>query len=133
MSGARFDTRRRALGLSIAETAVVCSRDGTPVSERTINRWINDVSAVPEDAFEALDRLEERMEATVDALTAAADDITMEGPVTVRRYRTAEDLLDSPDDVGLPLGAHAMMIAWLDDRLAADGIETDIVWADTIL
>ena len=30
------------------------------------------------------------------------------------------------------LGAHAMMAAWLDDQLAPQGIDTEIVWADTI-
>lgn len=132
MSGARFDTRRRALGLSVSETATVCGRDGVSVAERTINRWINDISVIPENAFDALDHLEERMETVVDALVAAATDRSMAGPIVVRRYRTPADLSASPDDVGLPFGAHAMMVAWFDDRLAAEAIETNIVWADTI-
>jgi hypothetical protein len=131
MSGARFDTRRRALGLSIGETAIVCGRAGTPVAERTINRWINDLSNVPNDAFAALDALEIWMEKTIDRLTQIATDQTMAGPIVVRRYRTQDDLSASGDDLGIPLGAHAMMTAWLDDQLAAQGIATDIVWADT--
>ncbi|MCP4564079.1 MAG: helix-turn-helix transcriptional regulator [Bosea sp.] len=128
MTGAGFDTRRRALGLSISETAAVCG----PVNERTVNRWINDHSSVPPDALASLDALEEAMEKAVDRLVAIATDQTMAGPIQIRRYRTQDDLAASPDDIGIPLGAHAMMTAWLDDQLAAQGIETEIVWADLI-
>ena len=128
MSGAGFDTRRRALGLSIAETAAVCGG----VNERTVNRWINDHSPVPEDAFSALDALERTLERAVDQLVKIATDQVMAGPIIVRRYRTQDDLSVSPDDIGIPLGAHAMMSAWLDDALAAQGVDTEIVWADVV-
>lgn len=102
------------------------------VAERTVNRWINDRSGVPEDAAAALDALEETMEKAVDRLVAIASDATMAGPIQIRRYRTQEDLGTSQDDIGIPLGSHAMMTAWLDDALAAQGIDTEIVWADLV-
>lgn len=126
MSGARFDTRRRALGLSIGEAALVCGN----VNERAVNRWINGIHRVPDDAWAALDALEGTMEAAVDKLVSVATEMTMAGPVQIRRYRTHDDLVGGPDDIGIPLGAHAMMTAWLDDQLAAQGIDTEIVWAD---
>lgn len=128
MTGARFDTRRRALGLSISETAAVCGG----VNERTVNRWINGHSPPPEDAWGALEALETTMESAIDKLVEIASDRTMAGPIEVRRYRTQNDLSASQDDFGIPLGAHAMMTAWLDDALAAQGIDTSIVWADTV-
>ena len=128
MAGAGFDTRRRALGLSIAETAAVCGG----VNERTVNRWINDHSPVPDDAFGALDALEEALERAVDRLVTIATEQTMAGPIIVRRYRTQDDLSASRDDIGIPLGAHAMMTAWLDDALAAQGVDTKIVWSDVV-
>jgi len=128
MSGAGFDTRRRALGLSIAETAAVCGG----VNERTVNRWINDHSSVPDDAFGALDALEETLERAVDRLVKIATDQTTAGPIIVRRYRTQDDLSMGPDDIGIPIGAHAMMAAWLDHALAARGVDTEIVWADVV-
>lgn len=132
MSGARFDTRRRALGLSVAETAIVCGREGQPVAERTINRWINDRSPVPQDAFDALVDLEEEMDLWVSKLVKMAADMTMAGPIQIRRYRTQEHLSGSQDDIDIPLGAHAMMLAWLDYALAVEGIDTEIVWADLV-
>lgn len=126
MTGARFDTRRRALGISVSETAAVCG----PVAERTVNRWINGHTTIPADAFASLDSLEESMEKAVDKLMQVAIEITMAGPIQIRRYRTQDDLAASPDDFGIPLGAHAMMTAWLDDALAAQGIDAEIVWAD---
>ena len=102
------------------------------MNERTINRWINGHSPVPDDAGEALHKLEIAMEAASDRLVDIATDLTIAGPVTLRRYRTQDELSASQDDTGLPLGAHAMMTAWLDDALAAQGIETEIVWADEL-
>lgn len=125
MSGARFDTRRRALGLSVSEAAKVCGG----VNERAVNRWMNDIHAVPDDAWEALDFLEQCMEDAVDRLV---DIVGERKSIQVRRYRNQDELAASPDDIGIPLGAHAMMTAWLDDQLAARGIETEIVWADKV-
>src|SRR5690606_4356880 len=117
MTGAWFDLRRRALGLLVSETAAVCG-----VNERTVNRWINDRSPIPADAIEALEALEEKMDATVGRMVKEACDMTDAGPLILRAYRTQTDLSASPDDIGLPLGAHMMMNAWLDAALAAEGI-----------
>lgn len=130
MNGATLDTRRRALGLSIVELGRICAHNGRPVAERTVHRWLDGYSSVPDYAVEALDALEETMERVVDRLTMTAAEATMSGTIQIRRYRTQDDLSGSPDDIGIPLGAHAMMTAWLDDQLAAQGIDTDIVWAD---
>lgn len=132
MTGAAFDTRRRALGLSISEAAIVCGRAGKPVAERTIHRWTNGQTQIPDDVAEALDALEERMDEIVASLVAAATDLTMDGPIALPRYRTQDELAASRDDVGIPLGAHAVMTAWLDAALAAEGVDTEIVWADEI-
>lgn len=128
MTGAWFDLRRRALGLLVREVGMVCSG----VNERTVNRWINDHSPVPADAIEALEVLEEKMDEAVDRLTRIATDMTDAGPLMLRAYRTQEDLSASVDDIGLPLGAHMMMNAWLDAALAAEGIDTQVVWADQV-
>lgn len=128
MTGAWFDLRRRALGLLVSETAIVCGN----VRERTVNRWINDHSPVPADAIEALETLEEKMDASVDRLVKIACDMTDAGPLELRVYRTQEDLSASLDDIGIPLGAHAMMTAWLDAALAAEGIDTRVLWADMV-
>lgn len=132
VNGAALDTLRRSLGLSIGETAIVCGRNGKPVAEKTVNNWINDRTPIPEDAFESLNALEEKMDGTVNRLVKAACAMTDAGPIIVRRYRTADDLAASHDDIGIPLGAHAVMTAWLDAALAAEGIDTNIVWADTV-
>lgn len=132
MTGAALDTRRRALGLSIVELGRICAHNGRPVAERTVHRWLDGYSPVPDYALEALDAVEEIMERAVDRLAAIATEMTISGPIQVRRYRTQDDLTGSPDDIGIPLGAHAMMTAWLDDQLAAQGIDTEIVWADVV-
>ncbi|WP_438852966.1 hypothetical protein [Brevundimonas nasdae] len=133
-SGAYLDTRRRALGLSIAETAAWMH-----APERTINRWINDESAPrsADDLIGRLAELEDMMEAIADGIVSAATDHTVAGPVRLDRYRTqadldaamAEILTPENSDFRLPLGAHAMLTAWADDQLAALGVATAIMWA----
>ena len=130
MTPAAFDTRRRMLGLSVRDTAQVCGRDGGPVSEKAVNNWIRGEAPVPLDAQLALEALELRMEDQVAALVDLITDKTMIGPEPLVRYRTQEALDDGPHACELPLGAHAMMIAWADDQLAAQGVETDIIWGE---
>lgn len=122
--GARYDTRRRALGLSVSELAQLHG-----CAERTINRRVNDQQPVQPDDWDDLEDLEERMEALVDAVVRLATEKTISGPVPLVRYRSQAALDTGPHACDLPLGAHAMMIAWTDDQLAAQGIETKIIWA----
>lgn len=124
MTSARYDTRRRALGLSVREAAALHR-----CTERTVNRWNAGALDVEADAWNDLDDLEKRMEAQVAALVDLVTDCTMAGPAPLTRYRSQEEMDASPHDCDLPLGAHAIMIAWADDQLAAQGIKTLIGWA----
>ena len=125
MISARYDTRRRALGLSVRDAA-----DWHGTTERTINRWNSGAQDVEHRAWHELDRLERMMEAQVDGMLQVVTDHTATGPVPLFRYRTVEELEASPHACGLPLGAHAIMIGWLEDQLEAQGIEAEIVWAE---
>lgn len=126
MNGAEFDTRRRALGLSVAEIAKIAGL----ANDRAVNRWIADEAPVPEDVAAKLDEIESAMHDMVDQLADAAADVTMAGPIAIRRYRTQQNLDASPDAAGLPLGAHAMATSWLVERLLDEGITSAITWAD---
>ena len=52
------------------------------------------------------------------------------GPITLRRYRDQQELDESLDGDGLPLGAHAVYTAWAADALRDEDVEVEIVWAD---
>lgn len=124
MTPAEFDTRRRSLGLSTREAAALCG-----VQERTLNRWQAGDYAIPQDAVDALDALEESMSDAVENVVTFATDNVESGPVILWRYRTQAVLDRSEHASGMPLGAHAMMIAWAADALAAEGIGVQIEWA----
>lgn len=124
MSPAEFDTRRRSLGLSVEETAALCG-----VQDRTVRRWCSGERGVPDDAAEALEALEGAMLDAVENVVQIATDWMERGPVVLYRYRTAADQANSAHASTLPLGAHAMMIAWAADALEAEGIATSIEWA----
>jgi len=98
------------------------------VTEKSVNRWGNDDSPIPERAWDALDALEDGMQRGVESALdlARAHPRT---PVTLYRYRSQEALDASPHGAGMPLGAHAMMIGWAYEALEADGIEVDMDWA----
>lgn len=125
MTPAEFDTRRRSLGLSTREAAALCN-----VQERTLNRWQAGEFEIPQDAVEALDALEEAMGDAVDNIVELATDKLERGPVTLWRYRSQADLDRSEHAGGMPLGAHAMLVAWSADALAAEGITVQIEWAE---
>ncbi|AGH48785.1 MULTISPECIES: helix-turn-helix domain-containing protein [Sphingomonadales] len=124
MSPAEFDTRRRSLGLSVDETAALCG-----VQDRTVRRWQSGATPIPADASGALESLEDAMGLAVDELVTFATDRVAKGPVLLWRYRTQAEQDRSPHARSLPLGAHAMMIAWAADALEAEGIDVDIEWA----
>jgi hypothetical protein len=125
MTPARFDTYRRSLGLSVEETAGLCG-----VQDRTIRRWQSGASPIPDNAAEAMGDLEGAMTEAVEQAQALASDMTAQGPAVLWRYRTLNDQARSPHASPLPLGAHAMLIAWTADALEAAGIETQIEWAE---
>lgn len=130
--GAYLDTRRRALGLSISETA-----DWLNTSERGINRWITgSPPRDPEEIANDLQRLEDLLERLARGFVEQAMDVTASGPVRLVRFRTQEEL---DADLGpllarlepglrLPLGAHAIMVGWAMDQLADEGIDVEIEW-----
>lgn len=124
MTPAEFDTRRRSLGLSVDETAALCG-----VGDRQVRRWQSGATPVPVDAAAGLEALEDAMARAVDEATRHTTDKVERGPVVLWRYRTQADLDRSPHARGLPLGAHAMMIAWAADALAAEGVDVRIEWA----
>lgn len=126
MTGAEIDTRRRALGLSVAETAKVCG-----VSERSVSYWLNGGGEPrdPEDVSARLREVEDIMGDLVEAIAEGVSDTAERAHVTLPRYRTQAALDASGDGRGLPLGAHAMMIAWATDDLRADGHVVSIEWA----
>ena len=126
VTGAEFDSRRRALGLSISETAAFCAE----VEATTVNRWINGRASVPPEALGKLDMLEEFMRMAVGRRVEITADETMSGPVRVHRYRTQEALSASDDAIGIPLGGHEMMTVWLVEKLAGLGITSEVVWAN---
>lgn len=125
MTPAHFDTFRRSLGLSTREVADLCG-----VQERTVNRWQAGDVPIPADAIGALLGLEEAMDDAVERTVEMATDAIDSGPVHLFRYRTQAALDRSPHAAGMPAGAHAMLIAWTADALAAEGIDAQIVWAD---
>lgn len=125
MNAAEYDTRRRALGLSVRELAAWHG-----CTERTVNRRIAGEQMVRDDDAADLDRLEDAMQRAVDEAVALATGMTAAGPVRLTRYRTAEDQARSPHASSLPLGAHAIMIGWAADALEAEGVRVEIVWAD---
>lgn len=134
MTPAEFDTRRRTLGLSVDETAALCG-----VQDRTVRRWQSGATPIPDDAGDALEQLEDAMERAVDQAVKLAKAEAGRMPIALYRYRTAEDQARSahassmpPGALakgGLPLGAHAMMIGWAADALAAEGVDVRIEWA----
>ncbi len=123
MTPAEFDTRRRLLGLSIAETA-----DWIGVSEKTINNYVNGRTAIHADVHEKLTRLEDAMQNAVNHFLRLAEE-NEASVVALRRYRNQDDLDASANAAGMPLGAHAMMIGWAADTLEAEGFSTAIEFA----
>lgn len=125
MTPAEFDTRRRSLGLSVEEAASLCQ-----VQDRTVRRWQSGASPIPDDAAAALQALEDAMLEAVEQAVLFATDRVAAGPVLLWRYRTQADQDRSPHAATLPLGAHAMLIAWTADALAAEGLEVAIEWPE---
>lgn len=127
MSGAEFDTRRVALGLSRAEVAEWCG-----VQERTVIRWRAGTLPIAPAAIERLLHLEDMIAVKVEQLVETVAKRSLAGPIDLVRYRTADELNDSVDGDELPAGAHAIYVAQASDALQAEGIATRIVWADEV-
>lgn len=119
MTPAEYDTHRRRLGLSVEEAAVLHG-----VQDRTVRRWCSGDRAVPDDAAEALRTLESDMTADLENVMRVAQRQTI-----LRRYRTMAALARHEPAPHLPLGAHAMMIAWAAEALAEQGVDVTIEWA----
>lgn len=120
-ASARFDTYRRFLGLSIAETAGVCG-----VRPRTVQRWIDEDRDIPDSAWTALDDI-------TDAVGRAVDRIVNEAQragahATLLRYRTAEAYAESPYAEQMPLGAHALFVTLAHRRLR----KVEIQWGERV-
>ena len=127
MTPAEFDTRRRALGLSLAETAAWCG-----VQERTAIRWCAGATPIAPTAIARLLDLEDMIAVKVEQLVETVTKRSMAGPIDLPRYRTADELADSIEGDELPAGAHAIYVAQASDALEAEGITTRIVWADEV-
>ncbi len=125
MNGAELDTRRRLLGLSVEELAVVGG-----VAERTARKWLSGGYVVPDDVPDALAAIERIMERHVNRIVETAIENSEAGPIPLYRFRNRDDLANSLHGADLPVGAHAMTIAWAAAALTAEGIGARIEWAD---
>jgi hypothetical protein len=125
MTPAEFDTRRRTLGLSVAELADVCG-----VQDRTARRWCLGTLDRPADAVGALDALEAAMNRAVVEAVALVTERVADGPVVLWRHRTPEAHARSRPAGSIPHGAHAILIARVAAALAAEGVEAVIEWSD---
>lgn len=119
MNPAEYDTLIRRLGLSVSEAAALHG-----VEDRTVRRWCTGERAVPEDAVETLRVLETDMAADLENILRTA-----EHRMTLTRHRSMQSLAEHEPAPHLPLGAHAMMIAWAAEALASDGVAVSIEWA----
>lgn len=94
-----------------------------------MRRWQSGASPIPAAAQDVLDRLESEMGEAVEQTFVLATDLIAGQPVVLWRYRTQSDQDRSPHAAGLPLGAHAMLVAWTADALEAEGLPVQIEWA----
>lgn len=124
INSAELDTYRRSLGLSTREVAALCD-----VKERTVNRWQNGDSPIPNFAMTALDDLSEKMENAVVNALLLIEEKNADGPVLLWRYRNQCDLDNSAHAGGMPLGAHAVMISWCCEALSEEDIDYNVAWA----
>jgi transcriptional regulator with XRE-family HTH domain len=124
MNAAEYDTRRRALGLSIRDLAELHG-----CTERTINRRILGEQAVRMEDIDDIEQLEVAMDNAVDHVVKLAKAEAGRAPITLYRYRNADHQSGSAHAPTLPLGAHAMMISWALDALEAEGFDVAVEWA----
>lgn len=126
MNGAELDTRRRALGLSVAETAAVLG-----VGARTVGYWFagDGEPSRPDELAARLREVEDTMGDLVDDLREQIDDEEECGRVCLRRYRTQAALDAAGIARGLPIGAYSMTVAWAIDDLRGDGHAVTVEWA----
>ncbi len=125
MNAATHDTLRRALGLSIEETAALHG-----VQDRQVRRWNAGTALLPADAMARLVALRDRMHDTVNQLAdKVATDVSAGTTVRLYRYRTQAEHAASPHASTLPFGAHAIMIGWAGEAVHEMGYEVEIVWA----
>lgn len=125
MTPAEFDTRRRMLGLSVEDTAQLCGG----VSPRAVNNWFRGEAPLPKDAIEALLKLDWQIDNAIESAVRFAQ-IQRPDIVELKRYRTQKGFESSPHASQMPFGAHAVLIGLTTEALGAEGIATEIVWAD---
>lgn len=124
MNAAEYDTRRRALGLSVRDLAELHG-----CTERTVNRRLAGEQEVRDRDIDDLDRLEREMDKAVDEALARAKSLKFDGPITLFRYRNPEHFSTSSHVGAMPPGSHAMLISWVADALEAKGYDVEIDWA----
>ena len=130
MSPAELKTIRESLGLSAQWLA-----DRAGVLQRSVQSWEAGRSRVPDDVAELLLKLEAQFaEATRQALAVVDEQTAKQGqpPETVRLYRYRDDAAlhaARPDMAGLPVTAHAALLARVRLALLARGQAVVIEYA----
>ena len=130
MSPAELKTIRESLGLTAQWLA-----DRSGVKLRTVQYWEAGRSRVPEDVAELILRIDAQFtESTRQALAVVDEQTAKQGhpPETVRLYRYRDDAAlwaARPDMHGLPVTAHAALLARVRLALLARGQDVVIEYA----
>lgn len=130
MTPAELKTLRESLGLTAQWLA-----DRAGVKLRTVQYWEAGRTAVPADVSEMLTRIDAQFtEATRQALAVVDEQTQKQGhpPETVRLYRYRDDAAlwqARPDMAGLPVTAHAALLARVRLALLARGQDVVIEYA----
>lgn len=124
MRGAEFRTRREGLGLEQHDLAKLCD-----VHIRTVQRWDDLDTDVPETAKNALMAFNDR----VSALYEKRRDVFLRAsryqPVVLFRFHDVHEQAKLyPDSKGIPLRAYACVLFRVMQALKAKGIECHITW-----
>ena len=130
MTPAELKTLRESLGLPVQWLA-----ERANVQRRSVEYWEAGRSRVPDDVAELLLKLEAQFaEATRQALAVVDEQTAKQGqpPETVRLYRYRDDAAlhaARPDMAGLPVTAHAALLARVRLALLARGQAVVIEYA----
>lgn len=130
MTPAELKTLRESLGLSAQWLA-----DRSGVLQRSVQYWEAGRSRVPDDVAELILRIDAQFaEATRQALAVVDEQTAAQGhpPETVRLYRYRDDAelwQARPDMRGLPVTAHAALLARVRSALLARGQAVAIEYA----